>query len=1023
MKKIGLIIAAAMLLNMISIAQNTINDPFFEKVSFVGAFGTTDWTQGWANYDPQNTVYPATTMNVPAGNITVNTHWKSSESPVIGAASFSNPRLQDPFFEPVNYVGAFGTYDWTEGWANFDPQNTIYPSTTVTVPAGNITTNTTWTSSNVYLLNGWVYVKAGATLTIEPGTIIRGSKNNQGALIIEKDGKLIASGTKEQPIIFTSNEAAGSRDYGDWGGVIVLGNAVINVPGGSATIEGGVGSTYGGTNDNDNSGVLKYIRIEFPGIAFAPNNEINGLTMGGVGSQTEIDYVQVSYCGDDSFEWFGGTVNAKHLIAYRGWDDDFDTDFGFRGKIQFAVSLRDPNVADVSGSNGFESDNDGSGSGNLPKTRPLFSNISIFGPRVNSTTPLNGNYKRAMHLRRNTETSIYNSIITAWVTGLFIDGTAAQANATANTLQIENTFLVGMQTNFASTFENMYFNTPARNNQVFTNNNDLSLTDPFNLTNPNFLPAKQVYKLDGWVYVKSGATLTIDPGTVIRGDLNNKGALIVEQGAKIYANGTEEEPIVFTSNQAPGTRNYGDWGGVIILGYAPINVPGGTSTIEGGVGSIYGGNDPDDNSGVFKYCRIEFSGIAFAPNNEINGLTMGGVGRGTEIHHVQVSYGGDDAFEWFGGNVNAKHLIALRNWDDDFDTDFGFQGMIQFAVSLRDPAIADVSGSNGFESDNDGSGSGNTPKTHPLFSNVSIFGPKATSTTPIHADYKRSMHLRRNTETSVYNSLFAGYPTGLFIDGTATQNNATNDVLQIRNTFMSGMTGNFASAFEESYFQTPARENKTFVNNNELMITDPFNLTNPNFLPLEGSPVLFNSLWTYPVTGVVTYQNASSTPLSEVTVQILSQGGDLINSALTNVNGEYNIRVLDGIYVLTANADEKPWGGVNIIDGLQIRQFLVGQVTFNALQSKAANVDVSPTVNILDFVTTRQKIAGLNPANWKIANYVFETPLITVSGAPISKDFQGLCGGDVNGSHNPLVLEPFQIYPLSETALPQQMNK
>jgi len=756
------------------------------------------------------------------------------------------------------------------------------------------------------------------------------------------------------------------------------------------------------------------VRIEFPGIAFSPNNEINGLTMGGVGSGTTIDYIQVSYSGDDSFEWFGGKVNAKHLIAYRGWDDDFDTDFGFTGKVQFAVSLRDPAVADVSGSNSFESDNDGSGSANTPKTHPIFSNVSVFGPRVTSSTTVNSDYKRAIHLRRNTECSIYNSVFTGWVTGLFIDGTAAQANATANTLQIENTFLAGMQTNFASAFENTYFTDPSRNNQVFTNNSDLSFTDPFNLTNPNFLPSKSIYKLDGWVYVKSGATLTIDPGTIIRGDLNNKGALIVEQGAQLIANGTAEEPIVFTSNQAPGSRNYGDWGGVIILGYAQINVAGGTATIEGGVGSVYGGSNNTDNSGSLKYVRIEFPGVAFSPNNEINGLTMGGVGSGTQIDYIQVSYSGDDSFEWFGGRVNAKHLIALRGWDDDFDTDFGYQGMVQYAVSLRDPAIADVSGSNSFESDNDGSGSTNTPKTHPIFSNVSVFGPKATSGTTIHSDYKRSMHLRRNTECSVYNSIFAGFPTGLFIDGTAAQGNATNNILQIENSILAGMTTNFASTFEDTYFMSATRENKTYTANTDLMIADPFNLTNPNFLPMQNSPVLFNSGWTQIVSGVVSYNNTAVSPLNGVDVQLFSQAGDLINSDVTNAAGEYSIRVLDGIYVIKPLGASSAWGGVNIIDGLKIRQALVGQVTFSSLQSKAANVDVSATLNIIDYVTLRQKIAGLNPTAWLIANYVFENPTVNISGAGVTQNIKSLCGGDVDGSFNPSEPEAMQIVPVNE---------
>jgi len=1012
MRKITFFLLALIALTFAGIAQNTINDPFFDRVSYCGAFGTTDWTNGWANFDPQNTEYPATTVTVAAGNITTNTHWKSSESPVSGAASFTNSNLLDAFFEQVNYVGAFGTTNWTDGWSNFDPQNTTYPSTTVTIAAGNITTNTTWTSNNVYYLNGWVYVKSGATLTIEAGTIIRGSKNNQGALIVESGAKISAIGTREQPIIFTSNQDAGSRDYGDWGGVILLGNAVINVPGGVATIEGGVGSTYGGTNDADNSGMMKYVRIEFPGVAFSPNNEINGLTFGGVGYGTTIDYIQVSYSGDDSYEWFGGTVNCKHLIAIRGLDDEFDTDFGFRGKIQFGVALRDPQIADVSGSNGFESDNDGAGSTNTPTTHPIFCNMSLFGPKFTPGTPINPLFMRAMHLRRNTQLCVYNSVFTGYPTGLYLDGTLTQTNATNNTLQIENTFIAGMGTNFASTFEETYFNAPSRHNQVFANNTDLSFTDPFNLTSPDFRPSKSIYKLNGWVYVKSGATLTIDPGTIIRGDKNNKGALIIEPGAKIYAIGTASEPIVFTSNMAPGDRTYGDWGGVIVLGNAVINVPGGVATIEGGVGSTYGGNNNADNSGTLKYVRIEFPGIAFSPNNEINGLTFGGVGSGTMVDYIQVSYSGDDSYEWFGGMVNCKHLIAIRGLDDEFDTDFGFGGMVQYGVALRDPDIADVSGSNGFESDNDAAGSTNTPVTHPIFCNMSLFGPKFTLETPINPLFMRAMHLRRNTQLNVYNSIFTGYPTGLYLDGTLTQTNATNNLLRIENTIMSGMGTNFASTFEENYYLNPDRENKVYTTNDQLMITDPFNLTNPNFLPMENSPVLFSSGWTQVVSGVVTYNNTANTPLSNIDVKLYSQGGDLVNTATTNQTGQYSIRVLDGIYVVKPAGGTHPWGGVNIIDGLKIRQSLVGQVTFTTLQSKAANVDVSPTLNIIDYVTLRQKIAGLNPTSWLISNFVYENPTITISGAGITQNIKSLCAGDVDGSFNPTEPEPMQIVPV-----------
>jgi hypothetical protein len=822
-------------------AQPAIDNTFFDQVDYIGAFGDADWTQGWANWTPQATVYPAVTDTIHAGDLTSNATWSSKNSVIYGTANFTDPKVNNAFFEHVDYVGAFGNQDWTAGWANWNPQNTIYPAVTDTLDAGDITSDITLTADKVYYLDGWVYVKSGATITIQAGTVIRGSKANKGALIIEKGAKIMAEGTIENPIIFTSNQDAGSRSYGDWGGVILLGKATVNKV--DPIIEGGPTSTYGGSDDADNSGILKYVRIEFPGVAFMPDKEINGLTMGAVGSGTTIEYIQVSYSGDDSYEWFGGAVNVKHLIAFRGWDDDWDTDYGYHGMVQFCVTLRDPSIADPgSGSNGFESDNDATGSADAPLTSVVFSNISCFGPRATPSTTINSNFKRAMHLRRNTNINIYNSILAGYAVGLFIDGTAAQANATAGTLNVKNVVLAGCKDYYADNFDSTYFLDAGRNNRQLASNSELGISDPFNLDAPNFLPQEKTYYLDGWLYVKDGATLTIDAGTVIRGSKANKGALIIEKGAKIMAEGTADDPIIFTSNQDAGSRSYGDWGGVIILGKATVNKV--DPIIEGGPTSTYGGSDDADNSGIFKYVRIEFPGVAFMPDKEINGLTLGGVGNGTTIENIQVSYSGDDSYEWFGGDVNLKHIIAFRGWDDDFDTDYGFHGMVQYAVALRDPAIADPgSGSNGFESDNDATGSADTPVTSALFSNVSSFGPLVTPETTINPNFKRAMHLRRNTALQIYNTISGGWPTGLFIDGTATQANATNGDLKVMNVFLAGNKTPFSAAFDSTYFPDAALLNRKLVTNDSLQLTDPFNLDAPNFLPMEGSPVLTASSW------------------------------------------------------------------------------------------------------------------------------------------------------------------------------------
>lgn len=367
-----------------------------------------------------------------------------------------NLHAQDAFWTPTTYKGAFpvtdntAASDWTSGWSNFDAENTVYPATTTTVST-DITTSTTW--SGVILLQNKIYVKNNATLTIAPGTIIRGDKPTQGSLIVTRGAKLNAIGTLASPIIFTSNEAIGNRSEGDWGGIVLLGLARNNQPGGVANIEGIVQTTdtqYGGSFDNDNSGTLKYVRIEFAGIALEPNKEINGLTCGSVGSATTIDYVQVSHSGDDSFEWFGGTVSCKHLIAYRGLDDDFDTDFGFRGKIQFALAIRDKDVSDAIGdSNSFESDNDAAGSAGQPKTAAIFSNVTLVGPKGNGSIvlPVGEKFEKAFRLRRNTAVSCFNSLVVGWEKGLSIEGTPVVNNVNGDTLLFSNNVLTGFTNN------------------------------------------------------------------------------------------------------------------------------------------------------------------------------------------------------------------------------------------------------------------------------------------------------------------------------------------------------------------------------------------------------------------------------------------------------------------------------------------------------------------------------------------------------------------------------------------------
>lgn len=284
------------------------------------------------------------------------------------------------------------------------------------------------------------------------------------------------------------------------------------------------------------------------------------------------------------------------------------------------------------------------------------------------------------------------------------------------------------------------------------------------------LDATKEYTLKGLVYINDGVTVTIPAGMVIKADKASKASLVVNRGGKLIAIGTESKPIVFTSSAPAPYKNYGDWGGIIMCGKASNNqsvnqvVEGPADFTATSNNGVYGGSVEDDNSGTLSYVRLEYGGISYAPDKEINGLTLASVGSGTTINHVQVSYSGDDAIEWFGGSVNCKYLVVFRTWDDDFDTDFGYSGNVQFGVSMRDRAVADVSLSNAFESDNDAAGSGKTPFTTAKFSNITVMGPKVFAQKDISANYNAGMHIRRNTKISIQNSLVTGFTTNANFD-------------------------------------------------------------------------------------------------------------------------------------------------------------------------------------------------------------------------------------------------------------------
>lgn len=254
--------------------------------------------------------------------------------------------------------GIVGESNWLTNWTNFNPKKVEYDKPT-NILTGVISENTTLLKRNTYILMGMVYVANNAVLTIEPGTIIRGDFETCGSLVVTKGAKIIAEGTVTDPIVFTSNKSTSERKPGDWGGVMLMGDAPLNAFGGvlsSIYDTNPLYNSFGGTNESSDSGILKYVRIEFAGKKVREKFLLNGLTLAAVGNKTKVEYVQVSFTNDDSFEFVGGNANASNLISFKANDDDFDLSFGVQATINNTIAIRYPYTSDNTRSRCFEID-------------------------------------------------------------------------------------------------------------------------------------------------------------------------------------------------------------------------------------------------------------------------------------------------------------------------------------------------------------------------------------------------------------------------------------------------------------------------------------------------------------------------------------------------------------------------------------------------------------------------------------------------------------------------------------------
>ncbi|WP_281232348.1 hypothetical protein [Flavobacterium gelatinilyticum] len=338
--------------------------------------------------------------------------------------------------------GIIGTSNWMNNWTNFKPAVNEYNEAT-NIIAGTIDKDTRLVKRNTYHLVGVVYVTNNATLTIEPGTVIRGDDKTCGTLVITNGAKIMAEGLETDPIVFTSENEKNNRKPGDWGGIIILGKAPINTLGGIHTLPFDLDPTlnhYGGQDPEDNSGILKYVRIEYAGRKLSASKELNGLSLAGVGRKTVLNNIQISFSNDDSFECYGGDLNMSNLISYRTTDDDFDFTQGAQINISNSIAVRHPFSSDISGSRCFEVDSyDKIQNTDMTKkmTKIDASNITLINLEENNQ----GLVRESIYVRENTFFNLSNSIVAGFSPFVLLEGNIGSGNENLSKMSFKNTIV------------------------------------------------------------------------------------------------------------------------------------------------------------------------------------------------------------------------------------------------------------------------------------------------------------------------------------------------------------------------------------------------------------------------------------------------------------------------------------------------------------------------------------------------------------------------------------------------------
>ncbi len=636
---------------------------------------------------------------------------------------------------------------------------------------GAIESDVTLDPSVAYRLTGTVSVKSGATLTIPAGTTIKANKGFSNYIIVEQGGRIMAEGTANAPVTFTSAEA--NPAAADWGGIWINGYAPIS-GGGTGATEVDNTIPYGGTDPHDDSGVLKYVIIAYSGAQSTENIEHNGLTLDAVGDGTVVENIYIYDGGDDAVEFFGGTVNVSNMLAVNCDDDMFDVTQGWSGTLDNAYGVWEAGYTSTeSDPRGVESDGnlDGEHSEHNGQSDFTMSNITI----KNASDYL---MEDGIKVRRGATATITNALIIGGSAKDIIDLTDSKGDATTATS-------ISLTVQSASGTSNDIHANGTNANVVIEDGNTGASTSAFGWTGYDFsseetatingditgetrLNALYTYTLDGTLSVKDGGTLIIPAGTTIKATPGFSSYVLVEQGGKIMAEGTASAPITFTSAEASPAA--ADWGGIWINGYAPIS-GGGTGATEVDNTIPYGGTDPHDNSGVMKYVIIAYSGAQSTENIEHNGLTLDAVGDGTVIENIYVYDGGDDAVEFFGGTVNVTNMLAVNCDDDMFDVTQGWTGTLNNAYGVWEAGFTSTEDDpRGIESD------GNLDGEHPEHNGQSDF-TMSNITIKNASDYvmEDGIKVRRGATATITNALIIGGSAKDIIDLTDSKGDATTN--------------------------------------------------------------------------------------------------------------------------------------------------------------------------------------------------------------------------------------------------------